>query len=79
MRPMRYYGESRNSARNPAMLNPFIIDQIKRREQEERRRHERENVLELPLPMPAAPSQRPASDEDERDPAERGVCIIDLL
>ena len=61
------------------MLNPFIIDQIKRREQEERRRHERENVIELPVPMPAAPPQRPASDEDERDPAERGVCIIDLL
>jgi hypothetical protein len=59
------------------MLNPFIIDQIKRREQEERRRHDREAVLELPLPMPAAP--RPASDESEIDPAERGVCIIDLL
>jgi hypothetical protein len=63
------------------MLNPFIIDQIKRREQEERRRHERENVIELPVPMPAAPSQRPVSERDdgEADPDERGVCIIDLL
>jgi hypothetical protein len=74
---MRYYGECRNSARNPAMLNPFIIEQIKRREQEERRRHDREAVLELPLPMPAAP--KPRSDEEGDEPAERGVCIIDLL
>ena len=59
------------------MLNPFIIDQIKRREQEERRRHDREAVLELPLPMPAAP--KPRSDEEGDEPAERGVCIIDLL
>jgi hypothetical protein len=79
MRPMRYYGECRNSARNPAMLNPFIIDQIKRREQEERHRQHREAVIELPVPMPAAP--RPARSEDDADDesAERGVCIIDLL
>src|ERR1700710_2061889 len=44
---------SRNSARKPAMLNPFIIDQIKRREHERRRQQDREAVLELPLPMPA--------------------------
>lgn len=57
------------------MLNPFIIDQIKRREQEERRRRDREAVIELPLPMPTAP--RPAGDEEEG--AERGVFIIDLI
>ena len=76
MWPMRYYGECRNSAKDPAMLNPFIIDQIKRREQEERRRRrEREAVIELPVPMPTAP--RPAADED--DGAERGVVTIDLF
>jgi hypothetical protein len=57
------------------MLNPFIIDQIKRREQEERRRRDREAVIELPVPMPAAP--RPTLDEEES--GERGVLIIDLF
>jgi len=59
------------------MLNPFIIDQIKRRELEERRRSEHQQpVLELPVPMPTAP--RPSSDEDD-EKAERGVFIIDLF
>jgi hypothetical protein len=57
------------------MLNPFIIDQIKRRELEERRRSERQPVIELPVPMPTAP--RPTSDDDET--GERGVFIIDLF
>ena len=57
------------------MLNPFIIDQIKRREQEEHRRSERQPVIELPVPMPAAP--KPAADDDEN--GDRGVFIIDLL
>ena len=57
------------------MLNPFIIDQIKRRELEERRRSERQPVIELPLPMPTAP--RPSSEDD--DGAERGVYIIELI
>jgi hypothetical protein len=73
---MRYYGECRTTARNPAMLNPFIIDQIKRREQEQRRRRDhRQPVLELPIPMPTAP--RPATEDDET--GERGVFIIDLF
>jgi hypothetical protein len=55
------------------MLNPFIIDQIKRRELEERRRSEHQPVIELPVPMPAP---RPSSEDDES--AERGVFIIDL-
>jgi hypothetical protein len=57
------------------MLNPFIIDQIKRREQDERRRRDRQPVLELPLPLPTAP--RPATEDDES--GERGVFIIDLF
>ena len=57
------------------MLNPFIIDQIKRREQEERRRRDRQPVVELPVPMPTAP--HPASEDDEG--SERGVFIIDLF
>lgn len=56
------------------MLNPFIIDQIKKREQEDRRRSDRQPVIELPMPIPAAP--RPSSDDEERD---RGVVVIDLF
>jgi hypothetical protein len=56
------------------MLNPFIIDQIKRRELEERKRSERQPVVELPVPMHAP---RPAAEDDES--GERGVFIIDLF
>lgn len=54
------------------MLPSFIIDQIRRREEDER--HDTP-VRELPLPMPApAPrEQKPAEDEPKR-----GVVIIDL-
>ena len=56
------------------MLPPFIIDQIRKREEEERRPG-REQVLELPIPMPSRPHQpKPADDE-----ADRGVVVIDLM
>jgi hypothetical protein len=55
------------------MLPPFIIEEIRRRENEQRRRYEQPQV-ELPLPAviptPAVPSKR---DDDDR-----GVIIIDL-
>jgi hypothetical protein len=55
------------------MLPPFIIEQIRRREEQERARHERPR-LEIPLdrPMPRSPQ---APDEN----VERGVVIIDLM
>jgi len=56
------------------MLPPFIIEQIRKREEDERL-NERRPVLELPLPQPGYPAeQQPADDEPER-----GVVIIDLL
>jgi hypothetical protein len=70
------------------MLPPFIIEQIRRREDEERRRVRDEQQrprLEIPKPSPSRPG-RPAdgpgrrqiaSDEDEDD-ADRGVIILDL-
>jgi len=59
------------------MLPPFIIDQIRRREEEEMRKHELEQPrLELPedvyQPAPAR-ERRPAEDD-----IERGVVILEL-
>jgi hypothetical protein len=61
------------------MLEPWIIDQIRRRE-EERRRGERPQ-LELPVPdRPMSPEDRPGSDSgdsEKDDPgSKRGVVII---
>jgi hypothetical protein len=55
------------------MLPPFIIEQIRRREEQERARHEQPR-LEIPLdrPLPRSPH---APDEK----GERGVVIIDLM
>jgi len=56
------------------VLPPFIIDQIRRREEEERRRHEFEQPrLELP-----EEAKRQVPERREDDGAERGVVILDL-
>ena len=55
------------------MLPPFIIEQIRRREEQERARHEQPR-LEIPVDRPA-PRVPPPPD----DAAERGVIIIDLM
>ena len=55
------------------MLPPFIIEQIRQREEQERARHEQPQ-LELPLDRPA-PRTPQAPDEN----AERGVIIIELM
>ncbi len=56
------------------MLPPFIIEQIRRREEQERARHEQPR-LELPVDRPASP-RAPQAPEDK---GERGVVIIDLM
>lgn len=55
------------------MLPPFIIEQIRRREEQERPRDDRP-ALELPLPAPAPSRHRPDEATEER-----GVVIIDLM
>jgi hypothetical protein len=57
------------------MLPPFIIDQIRRREEEEVRRQEQQPRLELPVD--AFPPKQKRDREEEED-AERGVIILDL-
>ena len=57
------------------MLPPFIIEQIRQREEQERLRHERQQPrLELPLEI-YQPARRPQDDEEE---VERGVTILEL-
>ncbi len=61
------------------MLPPFIIDQIRRLEEEQRRERDRERPrLELPIER-HRPSRRPSGEdaEDESDP-NRGVVILEL-
>jgi hypothetical protein len=59
------------------MLPPFIIEQIRQREERERRRREDDRPrLELPIEqLPARPDE---SSGDEDDP-DRGVVIVDLM
>jgi hypothetical protein len=57
------------------MLPPFIIEQIRRREEQERARPEQPH-LEIPpegRPMP----QKPAAPAE--DGSQRGVIVIDLM
>jgi hypothetical protein len=54
------------------MLPPFIIEQIRKREEEERARYEQPQ-LEIPRPQPRP--RRPEAPEDE---GNRGVIILDL-
>ena len=57
------------------MLDPWIIEEIRRREEEERRERERP-VLELPLDVPAYPM--PSNEGKKPDDVERGVVIVDF-
>lgn len=60
------------------MLDPWIIEQIRKREEEQRRPHERPAIE-----MPDYPNHRRVPDgydDEERSPppSERGVVIIDF-
>ncbi|HEX5656593.1 MAG TPA: hypothetical protein VFX59_05330 [Polyangiales bacterium] len=59
------------------MLPPFIIEQIRQREERERR-HAPQPFLELPVPphLPRGGDPREPRDPDDHD---RGVVIIDLM
>jgi hypothetical protein len=57
------------------MLPPFIIEQIRQREQQERQKREGQQPrLELPIDVHQPVRRKP---EDEEEP-ERGVTILDL-
>jgi hypothetical protein len=63
------------------MLPPFIIDQIRKREDDDRARRDAEQPrLELPNPNEIARRMPHASDlqNEEPDDANRGVFILQL-
>jgi len=64
------------------VLEPWIIEQIRRREEEERRRHEQPR-LEIPIRDERYKRDRPEDEEEDdekkdRDGGNRGVVIIDI-
>ena len=58
------------------MLDPWIIEEILRREEEQRRR-ESERRIELPLEAPRR-DDRPAANPAPTPGEERGVVTIDI-
>ena len=61
------------------MLDPWIIEEIRRREQEERRRREAEErpILEIPRRGPQHP-EHDSQPGDENPDGDRGVVIVDF-
>jgi hypothetical protein len=57
------------------MLPPFIIEQIRKREEQERKRYEQPH-LDLPLAPPGPPRRREETERD--DGGQRGVIIVEL-
>ncbi len=56
------------------MLHPFIIEQIKKREQEERNRRQ-QPILQLPLPDYYVPSDSDNISNDKEEDSSRVVII----
>jgi hypothetical protein len=63
-----------DEARRHAMLDAYVIEEIKRRERD----RERDDRPVVELPVPSAPARGPdrRRDDDDRG-SDRGVVIID--
>lgn len=61
-----------------AVLDAYIIEEIKRQEEERRRHDEDRPRLEIEIPRPARPSDPPRDDDDEGDDEGSTVIRIDL-
>ncbi len=68
---MGCYSTSNTRAARSPMLPPFIIDQIRKREEEEVH-PQQQPTIELPLPRKK--DTAPVSDDDQR-----GLVVIDLF
>ena len=61
------------------MLPPFIIEQIRQREEKERERRESDRSQpRLEIPVDRYPPRRPAPEAEEDEP-NRGVVILELV
>lgn len=58
------------------MLDPWIIDEILKREEDKRR--EQDNRLELPLEKPRSPTGPQPAVQAPAEEGERGVTVIDI-
>ncbi len=58
------------------MLPPFIIEQIRKREEEARKRYEQPH-LDLPLAPPGVPLPGKRR-EDSEEVGQRGVIVVEL-
>jgi hypothetical protein len=58
------------------MLDPWIIEEILKKEEEQRREGERGRI-EVPIERHRTPSDRPAVTPP-REEGERGVVVIDI-
>lgn len=59
------------------MLDPWIIEEILRREEEQKRR-EQERRPEMPLESPRRDRDPAGAQPPARDREERGVVVIDI-
>lgn len=63
-----------------SVLPPFIIEQIRQREERERARQGAEQPrLELPLPGDGMPPRKKPVDENDEPNPDRGVVVIDVI
>ena len=61
------------------MLDPWIIDEIRRREEEQRQREEQRSRLEIQIETPSDPDRGGGMGRRPGQPGqERGVTIIDF-
>ncbi len=58
------------------MLDPWIIEEIRRREERERQRDRQPAVIELPIHGPNGRDEREQGKQEEETP--RGVAIIEI-
>jgi hypothetical protein len=62
------------------MLPPFIIEQIRQREEKERERRESDrNQPRLEIPVDRHPPSRRPTEPEEDDEPNRGVVVLDLI
>jgi hypothetical protein len=60
------------------MLPPFIIEQIRKREEEARRSHQQDQPR-LDIPLDIHRPTLPRDGDEEADSPDRGIVIVDLL